>query len=83
MITAQRLTGKESAGPGGHFGTTIRTGVLPLLVLAGATAPLALSTRPGVSELGAFMAMMLLLSALLCLLLVPAIVRWSGHIFRR
>jgi hypothetical protein len=83
MVMAHKLAGGDGKGAGDNGGLAVRLGALPLLVLAGATAPLALSTRPGVSELGAFMGLMLIVSALLCLLLVPAIVRWTGLVFRR
>jgi hypothetical protein len=74
MIAAQHLM---NAPPGGlPQGVAIRTALLPLAVLAGAVAPLALSTRPAVAELGGILAVMLVMAAALCLLLVPAVARW-------
>lgn len=63
-------------------GAAVRAGLLPLIVMAGAVAPLALSGRPAVRDTGSFMATILLLSALLCLLLVPATVRGMSQFDR-
>ena len=74
MIAAQHLVSRP---PGGlSQGAAIRTALLPLIVLAGAVAPLAISSRPAVAELGGILAIMLLMAAMLCLLLVPAVARW-------
>jgi hypothetical protein len=74
MIAAQHLVTRPAGGL--PQGTAMRTAVLPLVVLAGAVAPLAISLRSSVAELGGMLAVMLLLAALLCLLLVPALARW-------
>lgn len=74
MIAAQHLVSRP---PGGlSQGAAIRTALLPLIVLAGAVAPLAISSHAAVAELGGILAVMLLLAAMLCLLLVPSLARW-------
>jgi uncharacterized protein len=59
-------------------GRAARTALVAPLALAGAVAPLAISPRPVFSDLGLFQAVLLLVSTLLCLLLVPAVLRWLG-----
>ncbi len=63
--------------------TAMRAGLLPPLVLAGAVAPLTISSRAAVAELGGVMAAMLLTAALLCLLLMPPMARWLKHLIRQ
>lgn len=82
MAMAQLLMGERTAGPTGR-GAALRAGLLPLVVMAGAVVPLALSTRPAVRDIGGFMAVTLVLAALLCLVLVPAAVRWTAQLDRR
>jgi len=69
------------------LGMVLRAAVLPLLALAVAVAPLALSSRPSVAEVGAALAMLLVLAALLAIIMVPAMARWfdamAGHHPRR
>lgn len=74
MLVAVRLRGS---------GRSMRAQVLPLravllppITLAGAAAPLVISSRPAVAELGASLAMLFLIVALLIVLLVPALARW-------
>ncbi len=73
MLVAGRLRGGQS--PVGHS-LPLRAVLLPPLTLAGATAPLVISSRPAVAELGASLAMLLLIVALLIVLVVPALARW-------
>ncbi len=78
MIMTERIT----AGGGAIPGEAIRSALIPPLVMAGAVAPLAISSRPAVSDLGSVVALMMLSAALICLLLVPALARWFagwGH----
>ena len=58
----------------------MRAGLLPVLVLAGAVAPLAISSRPPVAELGMAMAVMLFLATMLGAVLGPSLLRWLGTI---
>ena len=74
MIAARHLANRPSGGL--SQGAAVRTALLPLVVLAGAVAPLTISSRSGVAELGVIVSVMLLLAAMLCLLLVPALARW-------
>lgn len=61
----------------------MRAGLVPPLALAGAVIPLAVSSRAAVAELGALMALLLAMAALLCILLVPALCRWFQALTRR
>jgi hypothetical protein len=79
IILAGQLTGVTRAGAGGA-GSTIRAAMLPPIVLASAVAPLAISTRPPVAELGVLMALMLAIAAALCTILTPAVIRWIGRL---
>lgn len=63
-------------GPASAHGLSLRAALLPLLALAAAVAPLALSSRPSVAEVGVALAMLLVLAALLVAVLVPALARW-------
>jgi hypothetical protein len=74
MVMAEHLT-KRPLERIVH-GSAMRAALVPPLVLAGAVAPLAISSRPAVAELGAVMALMLLTAAVLCLVLIPALARW-------
>jgi hypothetical protein len=75
MLVADSLTAE---GGRGHVppGAALRSALLPPVVLAGAVAPLAVSTRPAIQELGIAMSLLLLMAAALCVLLVPAMARW-------
>ena len=53
-----------------------RAVLLPPLTLAGAAVPLVISSRPAVAELGAALAMLMVVVALLIVLLVPTLKRW-------
>ena len=74
MLVAVRLRG---GGPGlqAHI-LPLRAVLLPPITLAAAAAPLVISSRPAVAELGASLAMLFLIVALLVMLLVPALARW-------
>ncbi|MCA3555702.1 MMPL family transporter [Aestuariivirga sp.] len=74
MLVAARLSG---GGPAmqAHI-LPLRAVLLAPITLAGAAAPLAVSSRPAVAELGASLAMLFLIVALLVLLLAPALARW-------
>ena len=82
LVITRELTG---GGPDrlSTRGTAIRAGLLPPVVLAGAVAPLAVSTRPEVAELGGLMALLLLMAAFLCVVLLPSLARWLGIAARR
>ncbi len=75
MVAAEHLTGQHKPSHAAHS-TAMRAAILPPVVLAGAVAPLAISSRPAVAELGAIMALMLLTATVLSLLLIPAAARW-------
>ena len=70
-------------GPASANGMSLRAALLPLITLAAAVAPLALSSRPSVAEVGVALALLLALAALLVAVLVPALARWfdtmAGH----
>jgi hypothetical protein len=79
MVAAEHLT--APAKPGRNLqSTAMRAALLPPVVLAGAVAPLAISSRPAVAELGAVMALMLLTATFLSLLLIPAASRWLRNL---
>ena len=74
MLVAARLRG---GGPVPHANLLpLRAVLLPPITLAGAAAPLVISSRPAVAEIGASLAMLFLIVALLVVLLVPALARW-------
>lgn len=74
MLVAMRLRG---GGPVLQASVLpLRAVLLPPITLAGAAAPLVISSRPAVAELGASLAMLFLIVALLVVLLVPALARW-------
>lgn len=73
MLVAGRLRGGLSSAASG---LPLRAVLLPPLTLAGAAAPLVISSRPAVAELGASLAMLLLIVALIIVILVPAMARW-------
>lgn len=75
MVAAEHLTGPKAPGRHVHS-TAMRAALLPPVVLAGAVAPLAISSRPAVAELGAVMALLLLTATFLSVLLIPALSRW-------
>lgn len=62
---------------------SLRAALVSPLALAGAVAPLAISSRPVFSDLGVFLAGMLFLAALLCFLLVPSLQRWLASLTGR
>ena len=74
MLVARRLAA-SGAAVSAHT-LPLRAVLLPPLTLAGAAAPLVISSRPAVAELGAALAMLMLISAMLVLLLVPVMARW-------
>lgn len=74
MLVAVRLRGSGSAMRA-HV-LPLRAVLLPPITLAGAVAPLVISSRPAVAELGASLALLFLIVALLVVLLVPALARW-------
>jgi hypothetical protein len=87
LLISSAMTAGESFGPLPQDGDNIpspapRAALLPPLVLAGAVAPLAISSRPSVAEFGMAMALLLLLASLLGLILVPALTRWFIRLFR-
>ena len=73
MLVAVRLRG-SGAVPAQVL--PLRAVLLPPITLAGAAAPLVISSRPAVAETGASLAMLFLIVALLIMLLVPALARW-------
>lgn len=73
MLVAVRLRGSGAAQA---QVLPLRAVLLPPITLAGAAAPLVISSRPAVAELGASLAMLFLIVALLIMLLVPALARW-------
>lgn len=73
MLAGARQPGRPSAA---LSSLPLRAVLLPPLALAAAAAPLVISSRPAVAELGAALAMLLLTVALLVMLLVPALARW-------
>jgi len=73
MLVAVRLRG---SGAVQAQVLPLRAVLLPPITLAGAAAPLVISSRPAVAELGASLAMLFLIVALLIMLLVPALARW-------
>ncbi len=79
LVTSSMRVANQLNGPAaqaGGFAMSIRAALLPPLALAAAVGPLALSSRPSVAEVGAALAMLLLIAALLSILLVPAMARW-------
>lgn len=74
MLVAARLRGGPDALHA-HL-LPLRAVLLPPVTLAGAAAPLVISSRPAVAEIGASLAMLFLIVALLVVLLVPALARW-------
>jgi hypothetical protein len=78
MLVAVRLHGSAAAVQA-HL-LPLRAVLLPPITLAGAAAPLVISSRPAVAELGASLAMLFLIVALLILLLVPALARWLDQL---
>ena len=82
MAMARTLMEPGTAGSSGR-GPALRAGLLPLLVMAAVVAPLAMSSRPAVRDIGSFMAIVLVVAAVLCVVLVPAAVRWTSQLDRR
>ncbi|MFN4142355.1 hypothetical protein [Aestuariivirga sp.] len=79
MMVAARLAGPEEfRKPQSRL--PVRAALLAPVVLAGAVAPLAVSSRPAVAEFGAVLALLLVMAALLCVLIVPALARWLDRL---
>jgi hypothetical protein len=85
IASSMRLADDLSAMPrtATAFGVPLRAALLPPLVLAATVGPLALSSRPAVAEVGAALALLLVIAALLCSLLVPALARWFATLTGR
>lgn len=85
IVCSMRVAGQvtEIASSTGAFGLALRAALLPPLALAGAVAPLALSSRPSVAEVGGGLAVLLLIAAVLSVLLVPAMARWIDSMMGR
>ena len=85
IVCAMRVAGQlaDPASPPAAFGLALRAALLPPLALAGAVAPLALSSRPSVAEVGGGLAVLLLIAAALSILLVPALARWIDTMLGR
>lgn len=71
MLVARRLRGSAVQGV-----LPLRAALLPPLTLSAAAAPLVISSRPAVAELGATLAMLLLIAGVLIFLVVPTLARW-------
>jgi hypothetical protein len=85
IASSMRLADELSAVPrhAAAFGVPLRAALLPPLVLAATVGPLALSSRPAVAEVGAALALLLVIAALLSSLLVPALARWFSTLMGR
>lgn len=83
VVIAAGMADPATRNRRGQHGLTMRSALLPLVALAGAVAPLAISTRPAIAELGALMAVMLLLGAILAIILVLPLLRWLQQIAGR
>lgn len=85
MACAMRVAGPlaDPQSPSGDFALSLRAALLPPFALAGAVAPLALSSRPAIAEVGGGLAVLFLIAAVLCLLLVPALARWINLMMGR
>lgn len=81
IMAEQRSDGAVQAVRSDRSAT--RAALLPPLALAGAVAPLALSSRPAVAELGILMSLLLVMASILCIVLVPALARWLGTLKRQ
>ena len=77
IASAMRVADHLASRPAiSAIGPPLRAALLPPLALAGTVGPLALSSRPAVAEVGAVLALLLVVAALLVSLLVPALARW-------
>jgi multidrug efflux pump subunit AcrB len=85
IVCSMRVAGQlsDNTNSTGAFGLALRAALLPPLALAGAVAPLALSSRPSVSEVGGALAVLLLIAAALSVLLVPTLARWIDTMMGR
>lgn len=77
MQVASRLVGAPAAA------LPLRAALLAPVTLAAAVAPLMISSRPAVAEVGMVLALLLLIAALLSILLVPALARWLAALADR
>lgn len=77
MQVAGRLVGPPAAA------LPVRAALLAPVTLAGAVAPLMISSRPAVAEVGMVLALLLLIAAMLSILLVPALARWLAALADR
>jgi uncharacterized protein len=80
MAERARLSGPENVDP---RDTSFRTALLPLLVLAGAVAPLALSANPPVSDYGLSATLFLVIATALCMILIPSLGQWVRQFLSR
>jgi hypothetical protein len=80
MAERARLSGPENVDP---RDTSFRTALLPLLVLAGAVAPLALSANPPVSDYGLSATVFLVFATALCMILIPSLGQWVRQFLSR
>jgi hypothetical protein len=85
MVCGMRVAGQlvDPSRPSGGFRLSLRAAFLPPLALAGAVAPLAVSSRPSVAEVGGGLALLLLVVAVLNIMLVPAMARWIDTLMGR
>lgn len=74
LQVARRLVGPAAAA------LPVRAALLAPVTLAGAVAPLVVSSRPAVAEAGLVLALLMLVAALLSILLVPALARWLASL---
>ena len=78
IASSMRVAVHLVARPGSSAGSglALRAALLPPVALAAAVGPLILSSRPSVAEVGATLALLLVMAALLVIVLVPALARW-------
>ncbi len=74
MLVARRFA--AAGAPVKPAALPMRAVVLAPLTLAFAAAPLMISSRPAVAELGAALTLLMIVAALLAAVLVPAMARW-------
>ncbi len=81
LIACSMLAARRFAGPGAPVTPVplpARASLMTPVALAAAAAPLVISTRPSVAELGAVSALLMVIATLLAALLAPALVRWMA-----
>jgi uncharacterized protein len=78
IASSMQLAEHLSAKPGSStsLGMALRAALLAPFALAVAVGPLVLSSRPSVAEVGATLAKLLVMAALLVIVLVPVMARW-------